>query len=102
MSDILDLHRDALGELCREYGVRQLDVFGSASRRIDFGEASDIDLLADYEAGRAPPSLGEFLALRQRLSDLLGRPVDLVMSTAIRNPYVRASIERTRRRLHGA
>lgn len=69
----LDL--DALAEICRRYGVVRLEVFGSASRG-ELTESSDIDLLYDL----APDTrLGWAIEdLAQDLSDLLGRPVDLV------------------------
>jgi hypothetical protein len=98
----LEMHKGEIGELCRRYGVRRLDVFGSASRDEPPNASSDIDLLADFDERLGPPALSDFLALRQRLADLLGRPVDLVMNSAVRNPYIRASIDRTRRMLHGA
>ena len=39
---------------------------------------------------------------RRTLSDLFGRKVDLTMASAVRNPYLRAAIERSRQPLHGA
>jgi hypothetical protein len=87
---------------CQRYHVRRLDLFGSAARETDFTEQSDIDLLVEYEPQHSPPTLGDFLALRDALSDLLGRKVDLVMEGAVRNPYLRAAIERSRQPLHGA
>ena len=42
-----------------------------------------------------------YFELRDVLSRLLGRDVDLVSANAVRNPYVRPSIDRTRELLHG-
>jgi uncharacterized protein len=94
--------RDAIAQLCRRYHVLRLDVFGSAARETDFSESSDIDLLVDYDPSYAPPALDDFFALRDELSDLFGRKVDLTMASAVRNPYLRAAIERSRQPLHGA
>ncbi|WP_374446946.1 nucleotidyltransferase family protein [Stella sp.] len=91
-----------IAELCRRFHVRRLDLFGSAARRVDFDpERSDIDLLVDYEPGHTP-GLNEYFDLRDALQRVYGRKVDLVMTSAIRNPYVRSSIERHRRRLYAA
>jgi predicted nucleotidyltransferase len=82
--------------------VRRLDLFGSAARQTDFSDQSDIDLLVDYEPQYTPPKLNDFFALRDELANLFGRKVDLTMAGAIRNPYLKAAIERSRRPLHGA
>jgi hypothetical protein len=66
---------EALREVCGRYGVSRLEVFGSASR----GEAtsdSDIDLLYELAPGSR---LGwDIEKFADELSDLFGRPVDLV------------------------
>src|SRR4051812_27412785 len=70
----LDLPLDRIADLCREYGVVELDVFGSVAR----GEAtdgSDIDFLYVL----SDPSIGmRFFEFQRRLADLLGRDVDQV------------------------
>lgn len=101
MIEAVALKRPEVAELCRRYHVRRLDVFGSAARGVDFTDASDIDLLIEYEPGHVP-SWGPFFDLRESLAALFGREVDLAMDSAIENPYLRASIERSRERLHGA
>ena len=91
-----------IASLCRQFHVRRLDLFGSAARETDFGPESDIDLLVEYDPDHSPPALADFFALRDDLQALLGRPVDLAMAGAIRNPYVQAEIDRSRRTLHAA
>jgi predicted nucleotidyltransferase len=102
MNAILETHRAEISALCREFHVRRLDLFGSAARGVDFTEGSDLDFLVTYEQGHAPPALGDFFALRDALSTLLGRRVDLTMESAVRNPFLRSAIERSRQPLHGA
>ena len=46
--------------------------------------------------------LNRFFGLPEALAGLLGRPVDLVEPRAIRNPYIRASIDRAREVVYGA
>ena len=99
----LTAHATEIAALCRRYHVRRLDVFGSAARGTDFDPArSDLDLLVEYEPGQSPPSLTDFFALRDALEALCGRRVELVMPGGLRNPYVRASIERSRTPLYAA
>jgi len=40
--------------------------------------------------------------LARGLEAVLGRPVDLVEAGAVKNPYLRAGIERSRRLVHAA
>lgn len=94
--------RSEIAELCRRYRVQHLEVFGSAARAADFDpERSDVDLLVTYLPGHTP-NIGDYADLRDALTELLGRPVDLVMAKAVRNPFVRAAIERSRQPLYGA
>jgi hypothetical protein len=92
------LHREELRALCRRFHVRRLDLFGSATRGGDFDPArSDLDFLVEFDRG-APGalSLDTFLGLKASLEALFGRSVDLVEPGAVHNPYLKASIERSR------
>ena len=89
--------KDQLAELCRRYGVARLEVFGSAARGTDFDpQSSDADFLVEFrlDDGRAP--LRQYFDFAEELRHTLGRPVDLVESGAVRNPYLRAAIDRSR------
>ena len=91
-------HREELRDLCRRFHVRRLAVFGSAARQADFDPArSDLDFLVEFDSA-APEalSLKTYLGLKDALETLFGRKVDLVEPGAIRNPYLKADIERSR------
>ena len=95
--------RPELTALCRRYDVARLEVFGSAARGGDFDpERSDADFLVEFKAGSALPPLEQFFGLAQALEELLGRSVDLVEPSAIKNPFVRAAIERSREVVYGS
>ena len=103
MIPLMQAHRAEVAEICRRFHVRRLDVFGSATRGTDFDPArSDVDLLVTYDPDIPRPSLAEYFGLQDELSALLGRPVDLVMSGAVRNPFIRADIEQARELLYAA
>lgn len=90
----------AIADLCRTRGVRRLEVFGSAARGIDFDPGrSDVDLLVDFASA---PTLAEFFEFQEKLRGILGRPVDLVMSSAVRNPFIAAEIARSKEVLYAA
>ena len=93
-----------LATLCERFGVERLEVFGSAASGEEFDpRTSDLDFIVEFRVGQAlGPWLQHYFALRAALSDLFGYPVDLVMSSAMKNPYFIREANRTRRLLYGA
>lgn len=86
--------------ICKEHGVKRLEIFGSAARGVDFDpETSDADFLVDFYDWARKPWMGEFFELESALSKALGRKVDLVSLGALthmRNRFRRRSIEQDR------
>jgi predicted nucleotidyltransferase len=99
---MLAAHRDQLRALCLAYGVRRLEVFGSAARGEDRPTDSDVDLLVDFGDQPVVGAFRRYMGLKADLEALLGRPVDLVEPSAIANPYFRKAIDRDRRELYAA
>ncbi len=90
-----------IADICRRFGVSRLAVFGSAARGEDFDTArSDVDFLVAYEPA-ANAGLGDYFALRDELAAAEGRPIDLVVEGSVRNPFVRAGIERSAETVYG-
>ena len=102
MSPSIEQHRTELSELCRRYSVQSLSLFGSAARDDFDPERSDYDFLVDFEA--LPPGryADAYFGLLESLERLMGRPVDLVVASAIKNPYFRQSVEQTKALLYAA
>ena len=74
------------------YGIRRLEVFGSAARASDFDPAhSEADFLVGFASG-VQPGLNAILGAKTDLEALLGRSVDMVAPGAVSNPYVLANI----------
>lgn len=71
----LTISQDALAAFCRANGIRSLAVFGSVLRD-DFTEASDVDMLVEFEPGKRV-GLFAFARIERELSELIGRKVDL-------------------------
>ncbi len=96
-------HLDAIASLCDEYGVRRLDVFGSVTTPAFDAQRSDVDFLVEFlpetELG---PWMKRYFELRDLLSSLLQRDVDLTLSESITNPWLRKSIEQTRRMVYAS
>jgi predicted nucleotidyltransferase len=94
----LEFDREAIAEVCRKFGVSRLAVFGSAvTDRFD-PDHSDVDFLVEFRQD-ALASFKNYFGLQTELERLLGRPVDLVMSKALANPYFATRVEETREEL---
>lgn len=89
----LVLGRDAVGRTVSAYPVVRLRVFGSAlTDRFD-PDFSDIDFLVDFSDGVDDP-FESYFGLKEDLDLLFGRPVDLVMTEAIRDPHFLSVVEK--------
>jgi len=93
---LIDENRDHLVELCRRYGVRRLDVFGSALRSDFDTDRSDLDFLVEFDNLTPDDAADRFLGLMVDLEDLFHRRIDLVSYPAIRNPYFKQVVDNTR------
>jgi predicted nucleotidyltransferase len=76
--------------------VRRLDLFGSAARGDFDPERSDVDFLVEFDRSAPQHPFDAYFGLKEALEEVLGRPVDLVEASAVRNPYLKASIEGSR------
>ena len=103
MNTIITQHREEILALCRTYGVRRLELFGSAATSAFDPERSDIDFLVeyppDYDFG---PWLSRFQEFERSLTDVLGRNVDLVMTSALRNRWFDREAAKTRTMIYDA
>lgn len=86
MIDLITTHRQSIQDLCRTYGVRRLNVFGSTTTGALDPATSDIDLLVDL-GEYVPGTAVRYLDLINELEDLLGRPVQMVTEPSIRNLF---------------
>lgn len=88
--------------LCRRYGVDKLELFGSAtSERFDAAN-SDVDFLVELQPASPGELSDRYFGFLEALEHLFGRPIDLVMTRAIRNPYFLEGIESSQTLLYAA
>jgi predicted nucleotidyltransferase len=93
----IEIDRDALAEFCRRRRIRKLAFFGSVLRD-DFGPASDVDVLVEFEPGARVGLIG-LARMENELSDLLGRKVDLNTPGCL-SPYFRDEVLREAEVVH--
>ena len=62
----------ALSEVCARFGVARLRVFGSVLNDHFDPQASDIDFLVDFQAGRED-RFADFFGLQEELTRIVGK-----------------------------
>jgi uncharacterized protein len=94
----ISIPEQKLHSFCRRHHVRRLSLFGSALRE-DFTQASDIDMLVEFEPGSTPGLA--FFTMQRELSELLGRRVDLHTPASL-SRYFRDEVTREAEPLYDA
>lgn len=87
---------DSLRRLCLNYGVQRLELFGSAATSSKLHDVGDLDFLVEFQPKAYKAYADTYFGLLEDLQQLFGRPVDLVVGSAVKNPYFLQSIERTK------
>jgi uncharacterized protein len=85
MIPLIQDNREAIIDLCKRYGVQKLALFGSAARGDFDPDTSDVDFVLeflDYGQGVAT----RFIDLADDLEALLGRDVDLLFESMVKDP----------------
>ncbi len=88
--------------LCRQFGVRKIELFGSAVGEGFDAETSDLDFLVtldDLGPGRYADA---YFGLLEALEGLFQRRVDLLVDSAVKNPFFLEEIAKTRTLLYAA
>ena len=87
--------------LCRKYGVKTLSVFGSILTP-RFNENSDVDFSATFYPEEDPIVAGDkFMKFHMDLEDLMGRRIDLIDESFLRNKYFIEELEETKQLIYG-
>jgi uncharacterized protein len=102
MHAIIEARLGEIGDLCRRLGVRRLDLFGSAVGDSFDPDSSDVDVLAEFDVRPGSDHFGAYFGLKEGLERILGRPVDVVSASNLRNPYFRERVIQTREPLYAA
>jgi predicted nucleotidyltransferase len=78
--DVIEIIREELPYLTKNYGVKRIGLFGSFARGTPQAD-SDVDILVDFEK---PIGL-KFMDLADYLEQILGRKVDILTPEGIRS-----------------
>ncbi len=95
---LIEEQKDVIAKICAQLRVKRLDLVGSAARADFQPERSDIDVLVEFEG--VERLFDRYFELKVRLEEEFGRQVDVIQDSAVRNPYVRESLEQDRVRIY--
>jgi uncharacterized protein len=102
MNPEITRHKAELENLCRRFCVRRLELFGSAAAGKYRPGESDLDFLVEFEELSPGTYADTYFGLLEAIEELFGAPVDLVVASAIKNPYFRKSVDDTKALLYAA
>jgi len=96
----INQHIERIKTLCDSYDVRALFAFGSVLTD-KFRPESDVDLVIDI-ADKDPFSYSEkYFNIKSELEQMFKRDIDLLEQKEIRNPYLKAEIDKTKVLIYG-
>ena len=97
---IVERNMDKIKMLCEKHKVSKLFVFGSVLTE-KFSKTSDIDLIVDFSEIDLYNYADNYFDLKKSLENLFMREVDLLEDQAIKNPYLRQSIDSSKKLIYG-
>lgn len=102
MDPLIEGKREELNRLCERFNVQRLELFGSAADGSFNPETSDLDFLVEFLPLQAGEHFDAYFGLLEALQELFQRRVDLVESSAMRNPYFIRRVNESRTSIYAA
>lgn len=102
--NIVDLHKEAVLDLCKQHHVKSLSIFGSVLTNT-FNEKSDIDfaVLFNRDVLDNPVDFGEnYLNFILNLEKEFKREIDVVNEENLKNPYFASILNKTKQLFYAA
>jgi len=96
----LAAYTNDISKLCENHRVKSLYAFGSVLTD-KFNKDSDIDLIVDFANIDVEDYADNYFDFKFSLQDILKRPIDLLESKAIKNPYFRQAVNQQRQLVYG-
>jgi uncharacterized protein len=96
----LSIYQKDLDKLCENHKVKTLYAFGSVLTD-EFNTKSDIDLIVDFKQIPLEDYADNYFDFKFSLQDIFQRPIDLLEDKAIKNPYLRQSVNQYKQLVYG-
>lgn len=102
MIALIEQHRSEVAALCSRFGVQSLEVFGSAADGTFDPAHSDIDFLVEFLQENEGSLFDRYFELQEALEQLFARKIDLVTPSALKNPYLIATVNKSRQTVYAS
>jgi len=97
---LIETYKDQIFALCENHKVKSLYSFGSVNKS-SFTKESDVDLMVDFDTSDPLEYTDSYFDLKFELERILSRSIDLLENKAIKNPFLRASIDKSKILIYG-
>ena len=98
--NIIKQHSEQIKKVCSRHKVDQMFVFGSVLTK-DFNENSDVDFLIKFGEIDLYDYFENLLNLKESLENILHRKIDILEVQAVKNPYLKKSIDNSKLLIYG-
>lgn len=97
---LIETYKDQIQGLCKSHKVKTLYSFGSVNTT-RFSNESDVDLMVDFETNDPIEYTDNYFDLKFELERILNRSIDLLENRAIKNPFLRENIDKSKVLIYG-
>ena len=97
---IVEQNIKKISQFCKNHHVEKMYVFGSVLTK-DFSPVSDIDFLVNFGKVKPENYFDNYIDLKTNLEQLFHHSVDLVEEKTVKNPVLRRSIDRNKKKIYG-
>jgi predicted nucleotidyltransferase len=97
---LIETYKDQIQRLCKNYKVKSLYSFGSVDTS-RFSNHSDVDLMVDFDTTDPFEYTDNYFDLKFELERILNRSIDLLENKAIKNPFLRENIDKSKILIYG-
>jgi predicted nucleotidyltransferase len=97
---LIEVYKNQIQRVCERHRVKTLYSFGSVNTK-KFTQDSDIDFVVDFKIEDPIEYTDNYFELKFELEKIFNRQIDLLESKAIKNPFLKESIDKTKVLVYG-
>ena len=96
----IQIHQNAIAQVCKIYNVEKLYVFGSILTE-KFNDNSDIDFIVKFHQLDLSKYADNYFDLKFSLEEILKREIDLLEEKSIKNPHFLEVVNHQKQLIYG-
>lgn len=97
---LIETYKNQIQRVCENYKVKSLYSFGSVNTT-RFTKDSDVDLMVDFITSDPIEYSDNYFDLKFELEKIFNRSIDLLENKAIKNPFLRENIDKSKVLIYG-